>query len=191
MFEYHNLGEQEDAVAPVATSVGLNISHAADDDDGVEYTQGILSNDRMAFTIGTHAFFGRCKFTLATVASTDDCLFGFRKAEDYQDNVDDYDALAAFNIRAGVIYIDTIDDGASTVSTDTDETNWADTESHEVEIHVDIDGAVTFKYDGEEPATTKVFSFSDEEVVVPFFFLLHCADPTVGCVLQEWEVGEE
>ena len=80
-FEYHILGTQT-ILAPSLTTVGLNIGMDQTDDDGVEISQGILSKNKHAYTIGTDGpFFIRVKFKIADVSGTDDCAVGFRKAE--------------------------------------------------------------------------------------------------------------
>jgi hypothetical protein len=189
-FEYHILGTQT-LLAPIQIATGLNVAMDQDVSDGLEITQGILSNSRMAFTIGTHAFYGSCKWVMSDVSDLGDCAFGFRKAEDYDADIDDYDEMACFNIQAGQVEIHTILNGLATSETDTTEDDWDDGEAHTVEVHVDIDGVVTFLYDGAAPENTKVFTFDDGEVVVPFFYFLLGSEATSTVVLQEWDVREE
>ena len=150
---------------------------------------GITSRSKAAFTVGTDpAFYAKMKFTITDVSDTDDCLFGFRKAEAYQANVDDYDEMAAFNVNAGAIYLSTILNGGGTTDTDTTET-WADTIQHTLEVLVSKAGVVTYKLDDAPPTVVAAFTFDDAEVVVPFFHFLHAAASTAGIVLDEIEVG--
>jgi len=187
-FEYNIKGTQT-ILVPSIGATGLDVSMDATDNDGVEITQGITARSRAAFTVGTSgAFYAKLTFTLADVSDTDDCAFGFRKAEAYQANIDDYDEMACLNVISGDIYIETILNNAATVSTDTTN-NWADAASHTLEVYVSATGVVTFKIDGAAPTVTATHTFDSAEVVVPFFFMLHAAASTAGAVLTQWEVG--
>lgn len=190
MFEYHIITGQT-ILVPTQLATGLNVAFDQAASDGLEITQGILSNSRMCFTVGTHAFYARLKFLMSDVSDVGDAAFGFRKAEDYQADIDDYDEMACMNCQAGQIEIHTIDNGDGTVETDTTETDWVDGAAHEFEVHVDIDGVVTFLYDGAAPEKTKALTFDDAEKVIPFFYFKLTGDGTSTIVLQEWEVGEE
>jgi hypothetical protein len=188
-FECHVITGQT-LLAPIQLATGLNVAMDQAASDGLEITQGILSNSRMAFTIGTHAFYGSCKWIMSDVSDLGDCAFGFRKAEAYQADIDNYDDMACFNIQAGQVEIHTIINDNTTVETDTEETDWADGAAHTVEVHVDIDGVVTFLYDGATPETTKTFTFDDGDVVIPFFYFKLGGDGDSTVVLQEWDVRE-
>ncbi len=189
VFHYHIMGTQT-IIVPVRTAAGLNVSHDQTDNDGVEYTNGIaVGAAKRVFTVGTDkAFFFRVKFSIADVSGTDDCAVGFRKAEAFQANIDDYDEMAALNVISGDIKIETILNGAATATTDTTD-NWADGETHTLKVKVSGSGVVTFEIDGSAPTTTASFTFDDSEVVVPFFYFLHASDVAGAVVLQEWEWG--
>lgn len=187
-FMYHILGTQT-ILSPVQHASGLNIGMDQADNDGVEITQGISSAAKHAFTVGTDAaFFFRCKFSIADVSGTDDCAIGFRKAEAYQANIDDYDEMAALNVISGNITIETILNAAATSATDTTD-DWADAATHTLQVNVSNAGVVTFLIDGIAPTTTSAFTFDDAEVVVPFFYFLNASDVAGEVVIQEWEVG--
>lgn len=186
--EWHVLGTQT-ILAPALTATGLDIGMDQTANDGIEICSGILANNKLAFTVGTDAaFFARMRFSLADVSGTDDCAFGFRKAEAYQAAIDNYDEMAALNVISGDIKIETILNNATTTTTDTTE-NWADTAIHELSIYVDGDGVVTYKIDGHEPATTADFTFDTGEIVVPFFYYLHDTDICDTIILKEFECG--
>lgn len=190
MFEYHILGAGQTIVSPVLVAAGLNIGMDQTEDEGVEISQGILARQKHAYVVGTdEAFYLRVKFTIANVSGTDDCAVGFRKAEAYQANIDDYDEMACLNVISGNITIESILNGGGTDSTDTTD-DWADTEQHTLEVRVNHQGAVTFLIDGAAPTTTASFSFDEDEVVVPFLYFLNAAAPVAGAVtIQEWECG--
>lgn len=187
IFEYHILGTQT-IVAPSLGSGGLDVSLDATANDGAEFCLRINAANKGVFTVGGPAFFAKMRFAIADVSDTDDCAFGFRKVEAYQANIDDYDEMACLNVISGDINIETILNNAATSTTDTTD-NWADTETHTLEVYVSAVGVVTYKIDGRLPTTTAAFTFDDGEVVVPFFFFLHAAASTAGIVLKEFECG--
>lgn len=189
LFELVYLGAGQTLLSPSIVAAGLDVSLDAADNDGCEITMGITSRSKAAFTVGTDgAFYAKLKFTITDVSDTDDCLFGFRKAEAYQANVDDYDEMAAFNVNAGNVYLSTILNAGGTTDTDTTN-NWADGAQYTLEVRVSESGVVTYKIDGAPPTTVAAFTFDDGEVVVPFFHFLHAAASSAGIILDEIEVG--
>lgn len=187
-FEYHILGTQT-ILFPQRAATGLDISMDQTNNDGVEFGNGIETGMGASYTVGTDpAFFAKCKFSIADVSGTDDCAFGFRKLEAYQANIDDYDEMACLNVISGDIKIETILNNGATSTTDTTN-NWADAETHTLEVYVSGTGVVTYKIDGAAPTTTATFTFDTGEVVIPFFYFLHDSDVAGAVVLQEWEVG--
>lgn len=187
-FEYHILGTQT-ITAPSVVATGLDIGMDQTDNDGVEVTQGILSNSKHAYTVGTSGdFYLRVKFSIADVSGTDDCAVGFRKAEAYQAAIDNYDESAVLNVISGNITIETILNNGTTSATDTTD-NWADGETHTLEVKVKNSGAVYYEIDGVAPTTTAAFTFDSGEVLVPYFYFLHASDVAGAVVIQEWECG--
>ena len=136
-FEYGILGAQT-ITAPVITAAGLNLgSMDQTADDGLELNHGILASQIPSFIIGTdQAFFLRARFSIGSVAGTDDCAVGFRNIAANQANIDDYADMAVLNVISGDIVIETIKSSAATVTTDTTQ-NWADGETHELRINVE------------------------------------------------------
>ena len=189
LFELVYLGAGQTLLAPSIVAAGLDVSLDGADNDGIELTMGITARSKAAFTVGTDpAFYAKLKFTITDVSDTDDCLFGFRKAEAYQAAVDDYDEMAAFNVNAGDIYLSTILNAGDTTDTDTTD-NWADGAQKTLEVYVSNAGVVTYKIDGAPPTTVAAFTFDDAEVVVPFFHFLHAASSSAGIILDEFECG--
>lgn len=186
-FEYHIKGTQT-ILAPSKVAGGLDIGMDQTDNDGVEITQGITAGAKHAYTIGTDGpFHFRVKFTLPDVSGTDDCAIGFRKAAAYTANFDDYTDAATLNVISGDIKIETILNNAATTTTDTTQ-NWADGETHELEVIVSAAGVVTYKIDGVAPTTTAAFTFDSTDVVVPFFFYLQATTSPQSPVIVEWQV---
>jgi hypothetical protein len=187
-FEKTNIGTQT-LFMPTLAAGGIDVAGDQEANDGFAITQGITANDKHAYKVGTDgAFFARIKFSLADVSGTDDCSFGFRKAEAHQAAVDNYDEMASLNVISGDIKIETILNNGATVVTDTTD-NWADNETHELEVRVSAAGVVTYRIDNKLPTTTAAFTFDADEVVVPFFQFIHDTDLCDTIILKEWEVG--
>jgi len=168
--EYKPIGTQT-ILAPSLVSISeglsaLNIGMTQTDDVGVEFCPGILNSNHMAFNIGVSAaFFFRVKFSIADVSGTDDCAIGFRGVQAYQAAIDDYTDMAVLNVISGNITIETILNGAATVSTDTTN-NWADTETHQLEVFVSNTGVVTYTIDNAAPIVTADYTFTNDLYVV-------------------------
>ncbi len=191
MFEYCIKGTQTVLYPTWTLGTGLNvIFDQAAADDGVELTNGITSTSRCAFTVGTSgAFHLRAKFTITDVSGTDDCAIGFRKAEAYQANLDDYDELFGVNVISGTIYKTAILNGGATDDDSTGDA-WADAAAHEVEIRVSAAGVCTILIDGVAPTSSgTAFTFDTGEVVVPFFFVLNDTDLYDSIIFTAWECG--
>lgn len=191
--EYQPQGTQT-ILAPVVVSVSegvsaLNIGMDQTDNDGVELCAGILNSNLMAFEIGSAAaFFFRVRFSIQDVSGTDDCAIGFRLAEAYQANIDDYTDMAVLNVISGNIDIETILNGAATVTTDTTD-NWADGETHQLEVFVSSTGVVTYTIDNVAPTVTAAYTFTTGLYVVPFIFFLNSADLAGAVNILEYECG--
>ena len=112
--QYHVLGTQT-ILAGKRTATGWDMSQDQTDNDGAEHTTGcedpantVISStadsSRGTFKVGTDGPFGfALKMKITDVSGTDDCAVGFRKAEAYQANVDDYDEGAFVNVILGDI----------------------------------------------------------------------------------------
>jgi hypothetical protein len=187
-FEYHIKGTQT-ILIPAFSADGLDVGFDQTDNDGLEISQGITARTKGAFVVGTDEFYFSVEFSIATVAGTDDCAVGFRKAAAYQANIDDYTDMAVLNVISGDIKIETILNNAATVTTDTTN-NWADGETHTLTVIVNKSGAVTYLIDGVAPTTVAAFTFDSGDTVIPFFFMLQANAAQTGVVnLKKWECG--
>ena len=187
-FEYDPLGTQT-ITSPQITADGLNVGLDQAANDGVEITRGITARNPESFVVGTDpAFYAKCRFTIPDVSGTDVCLFGFRKAEAYQADFNNYADQAALSAKSGDITLTTIVGGAATVETDTTD-DWADTEEHEFEVNVSAAGVVTYKIDGAAPTTVAAYTFTDGLRVMPFFHYLHDTDIAGAIIISKWESG--
>ena len=177
-FEYQIKGSGETITAPSIASIsqgisGLNPELDLTNDEGIEICAGILANNPSAFQTATSSpFFFRARVLITDPTLTDNCAFGFRKAEAYQADINDYTNMAVLNIITGDIKIQTILNNASTVNTDTTD-NWTAGATNDIEIDVDQDGAVTYMINQQEPTVTAAYSFPEDTTVVPFFYFLH------------------
>lgn len=188
-FEYHVKGAGQTILGPTISASGLLFTLDGTNDEGVEITQGITARCPVAFTVGTSpAFYAKARLIIPDVSGTDDCAFGFRKAEAYQAAIDNYDEMACLNVISGNITEETILNNGATVSTDTT-LDWADAGEHTLEVYVAADGAVTFKVDGTAVPTSAAYTFGNGEIVVPFLYFLHAADVAESTVLVSWEIG--
>jgi len=186
--------EQAQTLAgPIPATTGINIEGDATDDDGREIrsklsaAKGRLNADY--FTVGTSpAFYAKCKFLMEDVSGTDNFRFGFSKDEAFNDDPDDLDEQAVFNVVSGDVKTATILNGGSTVVTDTTN-DWADAEAHTMEVRVSAAGAVTFYYDGALQTTAPAFSFDSGENVVIYFWNINTSDAHGYMVIQELEWG--
>lgn len=187
VFEFNNIGTQT-VLVPNIAATGLDVGRTQTNAIGSEFNQGILASSPAAFTIGTDGpFHFRLKFSIATAAGSGECAVGFRNDGAYAPAIDNYTDMAAFNIQAGVINIETILNNAGTVTTDTTLTDWVDAATHILEVDVSMAGVVTYKYDGSEPTVVAAFTFDTGDVVIPFFHLVNNATKTGAVVLQTWE----
>lgn len=173
--EQHILGAGQTIIVPIVEADGLLASLDLVNNEGAEYCAGLVARNPGVFTIGTDpAFFVRARIKVADVSGSDELAVGFRKNQAYQANLDDYTDMAALNKIGGDLFIETILNNAATTSTDTTE-NWLDTETHELEVRVSAAGVVTYRFDGEAPATVAAFAFDTGDVVTAFCHILHDA----------------
>jgi hypothetical protein len=180
---------------PTASTLGLDLSLDQTDDEGVNYDFGydtgpfVMTIER---TAGQEAAveqgrFIRLRCKIPDVAGTDDFAVGFRKVEAVQAAIDSYDEMAAINVISGDVYTETILNNAGTVPVDST-SNWANNETHEIEVRVTGNGKVTFRLDGADLPITQPFQFDDAEVIQPFIYFLQAAGLTPVHIV-ELEVG--
>ncbi len=178
---------------PADDTNGLNYSYDDTDNEGIEFvtmlngTKGVEGKTK--FTVGNAAYYAKLKFSIEDVSGTDDCAFGFCKNEAHAAALDDKDEMACLNVISGVINIETILNGGATTTTDTTLPDWADGETHELEVRVDIAGAVTYKVDGATPTVVAAFSFDIGEVIMPFFFYINSSETSGAMIMQNLEFG--
>lgn len=194
VFEEHIKGAGQTIIVPVLTAEGLDISLDQVSTEGVELTQGILARSEVTFVAGTDGPFSvRAKIKVEDASGANPLLVGFRKAEAYQADEDDYDEMAAIGIvgtsNPNLIKIQTILNAAATVSTDTTQT-WADLATKDLKVTVAGNRQVSYQINGLQPTVIPAtFTFDSGEVLVPFIYFLHAADLAGEVELIEFECG--
>lgn len=171
---YHCIGATATDPAGSDITNGFDITRGTEtDNQGIEVSANIGALAPQEFIVGKQDFSLRVQLSITDVLGTDDLVIGFRKKEAYQAAVDDYDEMAAFNVISGDVYIDTILNGGVTASDDTAK-NFANTETHVLEVQVDKAGLVTFLVDDVDVSAkqSSAFSFDADEVVIPFIYKL-------------------
>lgn len=187
-FEYNILGTQT-ILAPVWASTGLNIGMDQTDNDGVQLTNGITALSRAYFNVSNDNCYFELTANIAVVAGTDDFCVGFRKAEAYQANVDDYDEAAYFQWNGTDLNIETILNGGATQTVDT---TLGLTNATAVTFRVEVINRVTrFYVNGSTPPTSVSYTFDASEKIIPFLFMLQAnAAQTAAVYITHWESGK-
>ncbi len=193
ILEQHINGAGQTIIAPVMDATGLLISLDLTDNEGAEYSWGILGTNRHAYTIGTDAaFFFECKIKLADVTGVDPLYIGFRKQEAYQGTFTAYTDYAFIGVEetqnsALITIADELNGGGTTYTNTTDA--WADGETHTLRVNVSAAGVVTYLIDGVAPSATHAFTFDNTDVVMPCLYFLHGTTTPGEIHLIEMECG--
>lgn len=176
---------------PAWADPGMNIAMDQTDGDGVEFSTGVGAGNPRQFVIGTDpAFFCRVRFSIADVSGLGEMAVGFREREAYAAAIDNYTDMAAINVQAGTINLETILNNAATVTTDTTQ-DWADTETHTLAVFVSAAGVVTYQIDDAAPTATAAYTFANTLSVIPFIHMLQASDLGGAVVILEWEFGHQ
>jgi len=196
IMEQHILGTQT-IIAPVMDATGLLISLDLFDDDGAEFSWGILGTNRHAYTIGTSpAFFFECKIKIADAGGADPVYIGFRKIEAYAAAFPSYTDFAFIGVEESqttevITIADQLNTAALTYTNTTDA--WTDGQTHTLRVNVSAGGVVTYLIDGVAPSVTHAFTFDATDVVMPCIHFLqgtttpgaiHLID--MACGYQAW-----
>lgn len=178
-------------VAPLMAATGLDVTGDQTADDGREIDFSGLgtlgAKSAYSYTVGARAFYGKLKFSIAVVLGTDICCFGFRKAAAHNADPAAYTDYAVLDVNNGNISVSTNLNSAGESNTDTTD-DWADAETHTLEVYISAAGVATFKIDGVAPTTTATVTLDSGDVMIPFFEFLHDASADTGAlVLQDLE----
>ena len=169
-----------------SNTTGFDITRGSETNaEGIELSAEVGSIGPLEYTVGTDACSFSVRATIADVTGLGEFAVGFRLKEAYQDGIDDYNDMACLNVQSGNIMIETIDDGGATTSTDTTQ-NWADTETHTLEVSIDATGVVTYRIDDGDPTVTAAFTWDDGDTIIPFIHKLSTADLGGAVPLSKW-----
>ena len=173
-FETYNDAQNDDIVFSL-NAAGLVIPNDNTDNDGIEFTAGITSASRCAFTVGQYPFGVDIEFTIPDVSDYDVCAVGFRKAAAYAAlashaaTITAYEDVALLNVNAGAIYTGVRLGAAAGTLTDTTDVV-VDGGSHTLSVRVSTAGVCTFLIDGAAPTVnTNTVTLTAATVMVPFF----------------------
>lgn len=189
--EYSIIGTQT-IVAPGMTAVGFDLnSMDQTNNDGVQYSPGLLATSPYTFTIGTSlAFYLEAEIKLEDVSGSDAVLIGFIRGTAYTADYNDYTDAALIGNVSGDIKLATILNNAATTITDTT-LNWADAETHKLKVKVSSAGVVTYEVDGVVPTTVAAFTFDTGDVVKPLLYLINDSDVLGKAECTYFSIGYE
>jgi hypothetical protein len=194
--EWHVKGTQT-ILSPSLSTNGLAITQDLTDNDGIELTCGITARGGLAFVVGTDkAFYVRVVAVLADVSGCDPFFVGFRKAEAYQADWNDYADAAYIGVVGGGadVKTSTIVGGAATVDTDTTD-DVADAAQVTFEVRVSAAGVVTYRRklsaSGTKavPTTVAAYSFTSGLTVVPSIYFLQGTTSPGAVELVSFDCG--
>ena len=193
IMEQHINGAGQTIIAPVMDATGLLISLDLTDNEGAEYSWGILGTNRHAYTIGTdEAFFFECKLKLADATGCDPVYIGFRKQEAYQGTFTAYTDYAFIGVEESqnselITIADELNAGGTTYTNTTDA--WTDGQTKTLRVNVSAAGVVTYLIDGAAPTATHALTFDNGDVVMPCIYFLHGAAAPGAIHLIEMSAG--
>lgn len=182
---YYPLGTAT-IVSLTGSNLGIVCKLDETNGEGVELSAPTWANSLKNFVVGQTAASIYTKINVNDVSGLNPMWVGFRKqaaANATYTSYTDY-AFVGLGNATGDIYTSTENDGGGNTNTDTTQ-NWADNETHTLEVRVDINGAVTFKIDGYAPTVTQAFSFDAGDTLIPVFcYALQTADIGTPAVLE-------
>lgn len=173
-------------VALASTNDGIGLVLDATNGEGVELSAPTWANSNKNAVVGKTPFSIYTKITIDYVSGLNPMWVGFRKqaaANATYTSYTDY-ALIGLGNATGDIYTSTELNGGGNTNTDTTQ-NWADAETHTLEVRVDINGVVTFYIDGYAPTVTQAFTFDSGDVIIPVFgYALQTANLGTPSILE-------
>jgi hypothetical protein len=194
VFQVTQIGTQT-IVGPVINDAGLLLDQDLTDTEGAEYVPSILTNDARSFVVG------KTPFSLYARMKAADCtdmgvMVGFRKKAAHAADYNDYTDLAGIgSVLAG----DTIStygilNNAATLITASVNVP-ADATSYSLEVLVDINGAVTAKYNGisrviySAGTTALILDAGDE--MIPFMRAVNIGGGDPDSIISEfWAIND-
>lgn len=114
---FTNIGAQ--TAEPVIVAGGLSIGCDQTAGDGIGLDWGLETvRSNSTFVANPEPVYFKHKVTIDDVTGAN-FIMGFRKAESFQKDFNDYDELVGLELRAGALYVDSILNGGATAEVDT------------------------------------------------------------------------
>lgn len=184
--------------SPFIVSGGvLDLDNDGADEEGVEVIFADLATSVQGWVeVGVSpAMYFRASITITSVSGTDNMFAGWRQAEAFVDNV----VLATYNTygvhfindAAGNLVIQTGDDTVDGTDENDVLANWADGETHILEVRVATDGGFSFFFDDVQVTETNATGAAAAgEILYPVIGLRNDTDADTELTVNWVEIGE-
>lgn len=171
-----------------ATVYGINLANDAANGKGLEISAPLAANSAKSAIVGQTAFSVYARVYVDDVSGVNPGVIGLRKKAAYAAAIGSYTDYACIGLIGGADPGDIktqsrLNSGAVT-TTDTT-LNWTDATARELEIRVDISGAVTWYVDGSQVNASTSFTFDAGDEIIPFYNELQTADVAAQFLLME------
>jgi len=179
-------------LALTSTNDGLELILDATASEGVELSAPTWDNSQKQFVAGKNNFSLYAKIKIDDVSGLNPLWIGFRKKAAYTATFADYTDYAVVGLgnATGDIYTSIELNAGGATSTDTT-LNWADGETHELEVRVAASGAVTFFVDGYQVNKSTSFTFDSGDSIIPVIYALQTADIGTPSLLELASLGTD
>lgn len=172
--------------ATSATVYGINLANDAANGKGLEISAPLAANSQKSAIVGKTPFSVYARVYVDDVSGVDPGVIGLRKKAAYAAAIGSYTDYACIGLIGGAGDIKTQTNlnggGANTVDTTL---NWTDATARELEVRVDINGAVTWYVDGAQVNASTSFTFEAGDEIIPFYNELQTADVAAQFLLME------
>lgn len=172
--------------ATSATVYGINLANDAANGKGLEISAPLAANSGISAIVGKNEFSVYARVYVDDVSGVNPAVIGVRKKAAYAAAIGTYTDYACIGIigAAGEIKTQTNLNagGANTVDT---ALVWVDATTRELEVRVDINGAVKWYVGGTQVNASTSFTFDAGDEIIPFYNELQTADVAAQFLLQE------
>lgn len=157
-------------VALYNTATGMVLNSDANAGEGVEVSAPTYTSSQKQFVVGQQAASVYVKANIDDVTGLNPYWVGFRKKAAYGPTFADYTDYAVIGLGNATGDIYTFRSVNATGMTGVDSgSNWADNETHTLEVNVDINGVVTYRLDGYGVTGYASATFDAGDVMIPVF----------------------
>lgn len=177
--EYFIVGAGQTIIAPVQTAVGLNIGMDQGAGEGIEIAGGVLTRGLFNGVAGVDTMFIQLKVKVEDASGVGKLLVGWRRAEAFRADWNDYLDLVAIGIdgvaNPNTIQMEKILNNAATVTVNTTQT-WADGAEKSLSCLIQKNRLAKFGVNGAAPTTETAYTADDADPLIPFIRFEHAAD---------------